>query len=257
LDYISEDIKTVRQIQYLAPLFALLSTPLLATDLPVCGVASLATYESYGSSGCSFGPNFVFEDFQYTVNVALFANDVTAEEITVTPTLSGDTPTFDFTADWAVQGTVLDTGTYIGVLGFRGVSSDTVFGAFNSVQLETVGSSGAALANVNTVTEEDCVGGLLTGALCSVGGGTTANIGASINGTNLGANAVVSFTPASSIDVIKTITLTSVLGQSDTLTSVGQVLGTDTPEPMSLSTMAGGLVAVGFLTHKRFLASKG
>jgi hypothetical protein len=132
-----------------------------------------------------------------------------------------------------------------------------VFSAFDSVKLITVGSVGSGL-NTNLVTEEDCVGGLLTGALCSIGGGTTANIGAQILGINLGANAAVSFTPASSIDVIKTITLVSVLG-SDTLTSIGQNLGTNTsgppvgsptPEPVTMNMFGGGIAALGIPQKK-------
>jgi hypothetical protein len=245
----------------LAPLLlliAFLPAPVWGTGLPTCGVASLATYESYGDNGCSLGTAFVFKDFEYILNVSINANTVTASNITVTPVLNGNQPDFTFTANWGVDGTaLLGTGTLNAVLGFRGVSSDDVFSAFDSVQLITVGSNGSGLAT-NLVTEEDCVGGLLTGALCSVGGGTTANIGASILGINLGANAAVSFTPSTSIDVLKTISLVSVLG-SDNLTSIGQDLGTNsagapTPEPVTMSMFVGGIAALGlgrFLQRRR------
>jgi hypothetical protein len=245
----------MKSLLLLGTLSAFLAAPLMGSNLPVCGVANLATYETYGDNGCTVGTAFTFKDFEYILNIGVFANTVTANDILVTPGVTNGAPTFTFTANWGVNGGVLGTGTLNAVLGFRGVTSDALFNAFDSVKLITVGSNSTGVAT-NLVTEEDCVGGLLTGALCSIGGGTTANIGAQILGQNLGANAVVNFTSATSIDVIKTISLISVLG-SDNLTSIGQEFGTNraasfsTPEPMTMWSFGSGIFAIGLARHFR------
>ncbi len=244
----------IKSILVFCPILLLAQAALSAAIIP-CGVASLATYQSYGSTGCSLGPQFNFSSFSYVATLSVNTTVITATDITVTPQLSAGGPKFGFAANWGTSNSILPS-SYTGVIGFHGASADPVFNAFNSLTLVTTGST-SSIASVANVNEIDCVGGLLnnTGTACLSGVGITS--GASISGSNLSANTVVAFIPATTIDVLKTINLsstgTAISPAFANLTNVQQDFGTNAPEPstwlLTSSTIGFGI----WLRRKRFL----
>lgn len=243
----------IKKAFLLLPIAMLSQSGLFAA--PICGTATLAVYQSYGAAGCTLGANYVFSSFSYVASVSVNTNAITASNITVTASLLGNNPGFGFSANWGTSNSALPS-SYTGVIGFHGVSNAPLFSAFNSLTLATTGST-SGLLSVANVNELDCVGGVFSGTppVC-LSGGVGATVGASISGSSTSANAVISFSPATSIDVLKTIDLTStgtlISPAFANLSSVSQRFGTGplAPVPEPGTYLLSGL-ALATLVHLR------
>lgn len=216
-----------------------------------CTTGSLSSYMALGSAGCTIDSDYTFKDFNYLVSASVFANNITASNITVTPTSGPGGPTLTFSANWSASGVL--ASTYAGVLRFTGTASGLAFSPFDSQQLGVAGSaSGLSTA---TVSETNCVGGLLqsTGVACLTGG-ITESLAAQITGTATSANANVAFSPASLVDVYKTISLVGAANGSASLSSFSQTFGveaTPTPEPATFGLIGAGCFSFALLRRRK------
>jgi PEP-CTERM motif len=227
-----------------------------------CQTESLSYYETtYNpAGGCTIGGDFLFSGLTYT-GVDAFTNPVTATNITVTPSMGVNGPTLLFSANWSASG-VLSLAE--GIITFSEDSQVPGIGVSGIDLTDTGTIVPGALGALGTaaVAEVDCYGGLLdagTASVACLGGGIAASATATIpTGVNVSANALLSFADTvEHVDVIKTITLSSVLGGSSSIGSIEQDLdsGTVTPEPASFFLIGGGLIAIGVL-RKKALALK-
>ena len=216
-----------------------------------CATGSLSSYMALGSAGCTVDSDYTFKDFNYLVSASVLANNITANDITVTPAGGPGGPSLAFSANWSAGGVL--ASTYTGVLRFTGTASGLDFSPFDSQTLRVTGSTtGLSTA---AVSETNCVGGLLrsTGVAC-LSGGISESLAAQITGTATSANANVAFNSASLVDVYKLISLTGAANGSATLSSFSQTFGveaTPTPEPATVGLMGAGCLSVALLRRRR------
>jgi hypothetical protein len=223
--------------------------------------AALSTY--LGGSTCTFG-GYTLSDFTF-VNIDVLADPVLPSDINVSATLDANgNPTVTFTPDTAFAvSSLIGVQTYL--FGFD-LTSNTANVDFASVNLDAQGSlSGSNLITKLTTTasvaEQDCYGGLITGKenLLSLGNGglacTTGGLstGTSVNlalGASVGANAGIEFSGTSaSVDVLKEVVLTTVLGGNASISTIDQAFtttqgGAAAPEPGSFFLGGCGLILV-------------
>jgi hypothetical protein len=152
---------------WLPPTLLLLSSlSVMATPCDSLGGNTLDTYIDAGS--CDVG-NFTFSNWSYIVNASAATltgsvNNIAADDIVVTPVDGPDGPSFTFTANWGTTSGLVGTGTYAGLLYFRGtaISPGTELLQSNELTVEANVAAdsllGAALASV---VEINCVGALL------------------------------------------------------------------------------------------------
>lgn len=221
------------------------------------------------SGSCTFagsGQSYTLDNFTFLA-VGLLANTASASDITVTATIGANGPTVTFTPDSALQANsgLASTVTYL--FGFDITSTTNNIG-FSSVNLNEH-SSLSGLGSLGLVAEEDCYGGALplpgavnllslgSGGLACLGGGPS--VGASLALTplaNANGNASIQFSGFSqSVDVLKEVSLTGVLGGSATVSGVSQSFTTleAVPEPATFFLGGCGLVLLALLRPRRKL----
>ena len=238
---------------------AVLQMAAVADAAPSCVNGTLSFYQStYGSSGCMIGSDYLVRDFSY-LTASAFATPVTPSNINVTPTLGAGGPELLFSANWQVSFLGLSESAILFAIDAVG---NTPF-VFDGVQLNVTGSR-SGLVSAPSVTEVNCLGGLLNirslpytglGGVACLGGGPELQTTAALPlGTNVNASGHVVFSPtANTVDVVKNIALTGVLG-SASVTSIGQVFGTvdaEVPEPITMLTAGLSLVGIGLLRLKQ------
>jgi len=231
--------------------------------------AALSTYLSGGS--CTFG-GFTISDFTF-VGVDVLGNPLSAGDINVSTTIGPNGPTVTFTPDSAFSVSLLGTETYL--FGFD-LTSNTANIDFSNVNLDAQGSlSGRGILNATTtatVAEQDCYGGVIVGkenilslgngGLACLGGGLSTGVGVALGlGADVDASAGLQFSGTSaSVDVLKEVALTTVLGGTASISEVDQAFtttggvqqGSTAPEPASFFLGGCGLIliAVGRLHWK-------
>jgi hypothetical protein len=225
-----------------------------------CTSASLETYITEGS--CTVGA-YTFNHFDYFA-VSVFAGNPDANNITVNATVDANgNPDVTFAPGAGFTASGIAVANYL--FGFE--VSDISGIDFQSVNLGATASlTGLSVA---AVSEVDCNGGLLQlpntvtglgGVACLTGGisaGNTTNL--SILG-GLSANANIVLTPTdTSVDVLKDVTLTSVLLGSATIGSISQDFTTNAsstaPEPGSLFMGGCGLLGFAFVLRRKAKAA--
>lgn len=232
----------------------------VAYGAPSCVNGTLSFYQStYGSSGCMIGSDHLVRDFSY-LTASVFANPVTPANINITPTLGPGGPELLFSANWQVSLAGLSEAAILFAIDAVG-SSPFVF---DGVQLNVTGSRSGAISAAS-VTEVNCLGGVLNirslpytglGSVACLGGGPELQTVAALPlGTNVNASGQVVFSPTSrTVDVVKNIALTTVLG-SASISSIGQVFSTvdapPVPEPMTSLTAGLALIGLGLFRSKR------
>ncbi|MGH9722176.1 MAG: hypothetical protein ACRD8O_18355 [Bryobacteraceae bacterium] len=222
-----------------------------------CPVATFTTYESFGSAGCTIGTDYTFQNFSYVLSVSLLANFITADDVLVTPINSATDPGFIFTADWDAGGIL--PSAYVGLLRFTGISTGTPFTAFDQTTLHIEGGA-SGLVSAATVTEVNCVGGLLNfdPLPACLGGGVNVTSAAQLLGGlgNASATAILSFSPDSLVDVFKEINLVGAIGGSANLSLVSQQFstaggGAAVPEPATWTMVSAAVVGMLLLYRQR------
>jgi hypothetical protein len=223
-----------------------------------CTTQSLLAYETQG--GCTIGGNFLFTAFTYTT-VDAFSNPVLASDITVTPSTGASDPTLAFSANWNASGLL---SLAEGIITFAEFSQTPGIGV-SAIDLTDTGNVVPGLLGAlgtAAVAEVDCFGGLLnvgTGGVACLTGGPAASANATLP-TGLGVNASALLAlgnTVSEVDVIKTITLSSVAGGSSSITGIGQDFTSGaqtTPEPGNLILIGTGLLGLGAMRRKRTVA---
>jgi hypothetical protein len=225
--------------------------------------AALSTYVGGGS--CTFG-GFTINDFTF-VGVDVLGNSLAPKDITVSTSIdSSGNPTVTFTPDSAFAVSILGVETYL--FGFD-LTSNTANIDFSKVNLDAQGSvHGVGLLGATTtatVAEQDCYGGAIigkenivslgNGGLACLGGGLSAGVGVALGlGANVDASAGLEFSGTSaSVDVLKEVVLTTVLGGSASISGIEQAFtitgGAQTnsgavPEPGSFFLGGCGLILV-------------
>lgn len=230
--------------------------------------ASLSSYISAGS--CTFsgsGQTYTLGSYTFLA-LGILANTATPADIDVTATVGPNGPTVTFTPDSALQVSsgLASSATYL--FGFDITSNASNIG-FTSVNLGEH-SALSGLGSLGLVAEEDCFGGALplpqnvnilslgSGGLACLGGGPS--VGASLALTplvNANANASIVFSGvSSSVDVLKEISLTGVLGGSASVTGISQSFATQTtatPEPGAFFLGGCGLMVLALIRPRRKL----
>lgn len=263
-----------------------LSTVGYAAACPNGGTLQQYINLSVSSGGCDVGSDFILSNWAY-VNVSLFSNPVTPNDITVSYSMNGGgVPQLTFAANWLADVNLL-TANGVGVLGFSLESRNTNF-QFSSVGLSTTGSVSQEALNLlgikvptaaASVTEVNCVGGLadlrdsnnllvLTpplnlGDIACNGGGIQAGTSVALApGTGINANALINLGPGDNfVDTIKIISVSDLLnigilgvnGRAQ-ITSVsqtfdGQIQGV--PEPGAVLLTGFGLVSLALVRVRR------
>jgi hypothetical protein len=248
---------------------------ILSLGISACAVAGpsfctaeLSTY--LGGSTCTFG-GYTISDFTF-VGLDVLGNPLNADHLTVSTSIGANGPTVTFTPDSTLSVSVLGVETYL--FGFD-LTSNVSNIDFASVNLDAQGSlSGVGLGKLTTtgtVAEQDCYGGLIAGkenivslgngGLACLGGGLSTGVGVGLAlGTNVDANANLQFSGTSaSVDVLKEVVLTTVLGGTASISSINQSFTTTVaPEPASFFLGGCGLIllAVGRLQWKIKKAGK-
>jgi hypothetical protein len=219
-----------------------------------------ATLTSYISTGaCSFtgnGQTYTLGDYTFLA-INVLAHGATTDDFSLSESVGANGPSVTITPDGNIAAGILSTETIL--LGFDITSPDANIG-FSGVDLN-VNSTLTGVVSTGIVAEEDCFGGALpapnallslgSGGLACLGGGLSVGASAALN-LGVGVNASVPIplfgAPTSSVDVLKEINLTTVLG-SATINTIGQSFttastGTATPEPGSF--FLGGCGLLGF-----------
>ena len=222
-----------------------------------CTTQSLAAYQTQG--GCTIGGNFLFTAFNY-ITVDAFANPVLPSDITVTPSTGLSDPTLTFSSsDWTVSGLV---SLAEGIITFSEFSQTPGIGV-SAIELTDTGNVTPGALNIPlgtaAVAEVDCFGGLLnigTGGVACLPGGVAASANAALPvGLGVSAEALLALgSTVSEVDVIKTITLSSLVGGTSSITGIGQDFTSGaqaTPEPGNLILIGTGLLGLGAIRRKR------
>lgn len=229
----------------------------LAAAGPSYCAAALSTY--LGGGSCTFG-GFTISDFTF-VGVDVLGNPLSASDISVSTAIGANGPTVTFTPDSAFSVSLVGTETYL--FGFD-LTSNTANIDFSNVNLDAQGSlSGKGPLNATTtatVGEQDCYGGVIVGkanilslgngGLACLGGGLSTGVGVSLGlGADVDASAGLEFSGTSaSVDVLKEVALTTVLGGTASISEVDQAFtttaGTATPEPASFFLGGCGLILI-------------
>lgn len=235
---------------------------------PCTAGTSLSSYISAGS--CTFsgsGQTYTLGSFTFLA-LGVLTDTATPADIDVTATVGANGPTVTFTPDSTLQvnSGLAATATYL--FGFDITSNASNIG-FSSV---TLGEHSAlsGLGSLGVVAEEDCYGGALplpqnvnilslgSGGLACLGGGPS--VGTSLALTplvNANANASIQFSGFSnSVDVLKEVSLTGVLGGSASVSGISQSFTTQTattPEPGAFFLGGCGLVLLALVRPRRKL----
>jgi len=231
--------------------FTLITAVVLAgvAQAAPCTSGTLSSYIALGATGCDVG-NFKFSHFDFLVAITnVNANNVTTNDIIVTPTAGPGGPAVDFAANWGTGIGILPS-SYTATLTFRAESDFPFDKALTSNTLDLQGAvTGIGIA---TVAEVNCLGGLLNGGNLCLGGGITAGLTANIISGGVAANAALLYNPPVTwVDVVKNLTLTSagtlVTPSSATLSHITETFGSGAapaPEPSELLLFSTGIVLV-------------
>lgn len=225
---------------------------------------SLSSYITSGS--CTFsgnGQTYTLSDYTFLA-INVLAKGATAADFTLSESVGAGGPSVTITPDGNIAAGILSTETIM--LGFDITSADANIG-FSGVTLNTT-STLTGVVSTGLVAEEDCFGGALpapnallslgSGGLACLGGGLSVGATDTLNlGTNINASVPIPLfgAPTSSVDVLKEINLTTLVGTAS-LSSIGQSFstastGTATPEPGSLLLGGCGLLGLALVLRRK------
>jgi hypothetical protein len=222
---------------------------------------TLTQYIAQGS--CSFtanGQSYTLTDFTF-VNVTLLLAATTDEgAFTLSESSGANGPNVSITQTGAISGLV---GTETDYIGFDIISQNPSIGFSNVNLANTTTGSGISLG---VLAEEDCYGGLLpvpsrtnllslgSGGLTCLGGGlsTGASIATPIAGANVNIGIPLGYPFTNSVDVLKELNLTEVLGSSGQVITQGFTTdAAPAPEPGSFFLGGCGLLGVALALRRR------
>ena len=245
------------------PLFsvtAMLLAGFATANAAPCVPDTLANYVALASTGCEVG-NAQFRDFGAVIVDTVVGGSLPDDgEIIISPTLGPAGPALIFSpgsgtgTSWQTGGIA---GIYTATIGFTVASTNPLLGFLGS-ELSAEGS--ASGIGVASILEVQCLGGLFTGLTipppACLPGGITAGLGVDItSGVSAAADAAVFLgSPVYEIDVIKQLSLVSVVGGTAEITSFTEGFTQQqeaVPEPTTLTLLGGALLAfVGVRRYK-------
>ena len=224
-----------------------------------CQEDTLTAYGLLGPAGCEIGSEYQVRDFNYLL-LNLAANNIDADDVLVTPSLSGGAPALTFSANWFASGVA---SSYTGLIEFTMASTGAQLRQFTGTNLSTDQSITGGLATAQ-VLEVNCLGGLLPnsllptldlGGLGCLGGGVTANLGTLSNLVTSNTTANITYAPVFEIDVVKQFELVGALFETSSMSSITQSFDVTegVPEPSTL-----GLAGLAFaaLAARKYSRSK-
>jgi len=229
---------------------------------------TLAQYETAGA--CTFvanGQTYTFQDYTFLA-INVLAGGATASDFKLSEGTGPNGPSVTITPDGNIAAGILSTETIL--LGFDITAFSPTIG-FSGVNLNT-NSTLTGVVSTGIVAEEDCFGGLLpspsallslgSGGLACLGGGLSVGASEALNlGVNVNASVPIPLfgAPSSSVDVLKEINLTTVVGTA-TINTIGQSFSTvntsATPEPGSFFLGGCGLLGFGMILRRRAKGAK-
>ncbi len=236
----------MKKVLALAVLAVTLPLAALASEVspPPCVQGTFADYMAL-TGGCTVGDK-VFTDFNYVASGTL---GLAASQVTVTPDNSNPMdPGLLFTGSWtAANGMQSDSHLQFTV--------STLSGAplIEDASL-SIGGYGTSGIGIVSVAENLCLGGTFTGWTTNCSSETTSNL--LVFTPNGPTYDHTTFTPVSSVDVLKDINLIAANGGANfaTLSGVTQNFS-QVPEPATLTLLGTGLIAIGGKLRRRMRKS--